>query len=183
MLYTHRTPKSPNGAKTENTYIRGQKATTTNTQGPQGLLPHRVYIWQSYVCMGIGGSDGVPLDLELQLAVPGVDEVVLLVDPPVVHHVHQVYVHMSQRLLQTKTTTHTEKLRRRQRLRRNGERQRQRQSVTKNWEQQTWVRNGRSLRRLLLISTWIFSSMGASSTTNWNSSFHLGSRAFLITCK
>jgi hypothetical protein len=34
--------------------------------------------------------------------VPRVDEVVLLVDPAVVHHIHQVYIHMPQRFLEVR---------------------------------------------------------------------------------
>ena len=47
-------------------------------------------------------SHGVPLDLDVDLPVPGVDEVVLLVDASVVHHVHQVDVHVPQGLLKHK---------------------------------------------------------------------------------
>lgn len=39
-----------------------------------------------------------------------------------------------------------------------------------------------SPRRLLLTSMWILSSTGGSSTMNWNSSLHLGSLVFLMTC-
>lgn len=44
-------------------------------------------------------SHGVPLDLDVYLPVPRVYKVVLLVDSPVVHDIHQVYVHVPQRFL------------------------------------------------------------------------------------
>jgi hypothetical protein len=40
-----------------------------------------------------------PLDFDSYLPVPRVDQMVFLVDPAIIHDVHQVYVHMPQRFL------------------------------------------------------------------------------------